>query len=145
MNTVAKATADQPKRPIVVSLIALLALAYAVYSLVDAIVTLRDGDDDRIVDVVLGIVLAVAAFAVAVGSLRMRAWAWIAFMALGIVALTGQLLRYAFFDDTNYLRLAISTFIVLALTPRDVQVAFGVKPPPHVEYTRSPRNPLDRD
>ena len=66
-------------------------------------------------------------------------------MTWAAVGLTLQILRHFFYDNPSYAAMAISTFMVFALTPFDVQVAFGVRPPANVKRPRPPRNPLDRD
>jgi hypothetical protein len=53
-------------------------------------------------------------------------------------------MRYLSFGDPEYARMAIYAFVVFALTPRDVQVAFRIRPPPNVDLARTTRNPLDR-
>ena len=40
--------------------------------------------------------------------------------------------------------MAIGTFAVLALSPLEVQVAFGVRHTENVQLSRPTRNPLDR-
>jgi len=53
--------------------------------------------------------------------------------------------RYFFFDDPDYAAMAINTFAVLAMSPLEVQVAFGLRHPRNVDLARPTRNPLDRD
>jgi hypothetical protein len=74
----------------------------------------------------------------------LRAWAWAAFMTWAVIGLTHQILRYLFFGDTNYADMAINTLAVLALSPLDVQIAFGLRHTQDVQLDRPTRNPLDR-
>ena len=139
--------AFRPKRPVAVTIVGLLALAASVYYAVGGTLTLWDGiDRDSLEDGVPLLVLALAAFSIGIGTLLMRRWAWAALMTWAAIGLTLEILRHFFFDnDANYAAMAISTFMVFALTPFDVQVAFGVRPPANVKRPRPPRNPLDRD
>ncbi|MGH3038981.1 MAG: hypothetical protein ACRDLZ_06170 [Gaiellaceae bacterium] len=135
-------------RPTAVTIVAALALLAAGYLLVDGMLTLLDAardDTDQIVDGILHIGLGAVALVIAVGALGMRPWAWKLFMMLAVVGLTIQILRHFSFGDPRYGRMALNAFIVLALTPRDVQVAFGIRPPPNADLTQPTRNPLDRD
>jgi hypothetical protein len=75
----------------------------------------------------------------------MRGWAWKLFMAYAVFGLTNQILRHFFFDDAYYLGMAMNVAAVLALTPRDVQVAFGIKEPAAAQLDLPTRSPLDRD
>ena len=120
----------------------------AVHAFVDGVLVLRDASGDetgKLVDGIVQIGLGILALATAVGALRMRPWAWKLFMTLAVVGLTLQILRHFSFGDPRYARMALNTFIVFALTPRDVQVAFHIRPPPNVDLSRTTRNPLDRD
>jgi hypothetical protein len=134
-------------RPAAVTLVAVLAVAAAVYLLIDGGLVLRDAardDTGAIVDGIIPIALGILALAVAFGALRMRAWAWKLFMMLAVVGLTSQILRHFSFGDPRYARMAVSAFVVFALTPRDVQVAFGIRTPPNADLAERTRNPLDR-
>jgi hypothetical protein len=148
-STAASATPATPAgRPVAVTVVAALAVAAAGYAFVDGGLLLRDASGDetgKLVDGIVQIGLGILALAVGLGALRMRAWAWKLFMTLAVVGPTLQILRYFSFGDPRYARMALSTFIVFALTPRDVQVAFGIRPPPNADLTRETRNPLDRD
>ncbi len=127
-----------------VTLVAALALGVAVYSLVYGVLALESGEDDRLADGIFHLALAVGALAAGVGALRLQPWAWATFMTWAVIGLTHQILRYFFFDDPNYVDMAITTFAVLALSPLDVQLAFGLRYTENVELTRPTRNPLDR-
>ena len=48
-----------------------------------------------------------------------------------------------FYDHPNYRSLALTALAVFALTPLDVQIAFGVRPPRNVLLEHNPRNPID--
>jgi hypothetical protein len=140
--------ATPTKRPASVSIVTFLAIVVAGYSFFEAGRTLREaGSDDtrELLDGAMQIGLGVLALAIAYGAFRMRPWAWKLFMVWAVVGLTTQLLRYFSFGDPEYVRLAVSAFVVFALTPRDVQVAFGIRPPPNAQLARTTRNPLDRD
>jgi hypothetical protein len=135
----------RPKRPLSVTLVAALALAVAVYSVVFGILDLASGEDDRLAYGIFHLVLAVAALAAGVGAFLLRPWAWALFMSWAVIGLTHQILRSLFFEDTNYVDMAINTFAVLALSPLEVQVAFGLRHTRNVQLARPTRNPLDRD
>lgn len=107
-------------------------------------IALSEADDrEQITNGVLEVVFGIAALAVAFGAYRVKRWAWVAFMTWAVVGLTTQLLRHFFFDDANYVGMALDVVAVLALTPLDTQVAFGVRPPRNVQLDRASRNPLD--
>lgn len=136
------------KRPGAVTVVTVLAVVSGVYLLVDVGLDARNLDRDdtgAIVYAVLEAGLGLIALAIAVGSLFVKPWAWKLFMTLAVAGLTTQIMQYLFFGDPEYARMAIYTFIVFALTPRDVQVAFRIRPPPNVDLGRTTRNPLDRD
>ncbi len=131
-----------------VTVVAALAVVAAGYLIVDGALTLRDAENDdtsKLVDGAIGLGLGILALAVAFGALRMRPWAWRLFMTWAVVGLTIQILRHFSFGDTDYARMALFAFVVFALTPRDVQVAFRIRPPPNADLTRTTRNPLDRE
>ena len=138
-----KAHAEKRKRPVSVTLVALLAIAVSIYSLTVGVLAVQEGSNERIADGVFHIGLAVGALAAAFGAFTMRSWGWAAFMIWAVVGLTNQILRYLFFEDPNYLSMAINTFAVLALSPADVQIAFGVRHTGNVKLTRPTRNPVD--
>jgi predicted signal transduction protein with EAL and GGDEF domain len=134
---------DRRKRPLSVTLVALLALGVAVYSTVYGVVILEGGEADRRADGVFHLALGVGALVACVGALRLRPWAWALFMTWAVVGLTHQILRYLFFGDPTYADMAINTFTVLALSPLEVQIAFGLRHTENVELARPTRNPLD--
>jgi hypothetical protein len=138
----ASAPSTSAGRPTAVTIVVALAILAGGYFIVDGALTLSD-DTDKLVDGGLAIGLGVIALVIAFGALRMRAWAWKLFMTVAVVGLTIQILRHFAFGDPRYARMALNAFIVFALTPRDVQVAFGIRPPPNADLTQPTRNPLD--
>jgi hypothetical protein len=146
LATASSAPSTAGGRPAAVTIVAALAVVAAGYLIVDGALTLRDasGDDtDKIVDGSIAVGLGLLAILIAAGALRMKPWAWKLFMTLAVVGLTIQILRHFSFGDARYARMALNAFIVLALTPRDVQVAFGIRPPANADLARTTRNPLD--
>jgi hypothetical protein len=132
------------KRPIAVTFVGVLALTVGSYHAADGLVVLvHGGDANKLTEGALDVALGVLAVAIAIGALRMRQWAWAAFMTWAVVGLTHQLLRHFFYGDPNYLAMALDTFAVLALTPLDVQIAFGARPPRNVVLSNATRNPVD--
>jgi hypothetical protein len=147
-ETVAVPPPAGARRPAAVSLVVVLAVLAGGFLLVDSVLDARnlDRDDDgAIAYTALQIALGLVALAIAVGALRVKPWAWKLFMTVAVAGLTTQILQYFFFEDPAYARLAIYAFIVFALTPRDMQIAFGIRLPPNVDLDRPTRNPLDRD
>jgi len=120
-------------RPVPVSIFALLAFAFAVLLTVLGVLTLveAEGEREALVEGAVELGSAVLAFAVCVGAMRVKRWAWVVFMSWAVVGLTLQLLRVFFFDDPVHWRLAFITVAVFLLTPLDMQIAFGVRKPPH--------------
>jgi len=138
-------TERQEKRPISVTLVALLALGLAIYSVASGVIAIQDGGPDQVADGTFHIALGVAALAGAVGSFRLAAWGWTVLMTWAVVVLTHQILRYLFFDNANYADMAVGAFAVLALSPLDVQIAFGLRHTRNVQLGRPTRNPIDHD
>lgn len=134
------------QRPVAVTLVAVLALAYGIVLMARGVPTLSgaDGDRSELFSGIVEIALAVVAFFIAIGAFRVRRWGWVLFMSWAVWGLTINLLRVFFFDDPQYVPLALATVIVFLLTPLDVQVAFGVRNPPNVRLDTLGRNPLDR-
>ena len=127
-----------------VTFVGVLALAVGGYYAVDgAFVLVNGGDSSTLAGGALEIALGAIAFAIGVGALRMLRLAWVALMTWGVIGLTLQLLRHFFYTDPNYLAMALSTVAVLALTPLDVQVDFGVRHPRNANLDRAVRNPID--
>jgi cell division protein FtsW (lipid II flippase) len=146
--------AARPKRPVSVTLVAVLALAVAVYSAAYGVLAVYsaaygvlavrgDPSSERLADGVFHLALGVGALAAGLGAFRMRPWGWAVFMTWAVIGLTHQILRYLFFGDPNYADMAINTFVVLALSPLDVQVAFGLRHTEKVQLGRPSRNPVD--
>jgi hypothetical protein len=136
------AVAEKPKRPVAVTLVAALAAAVAVYNVTQGVLALGDGDSlEGIFHFVQGAGVLVAA----VGAFRLQPWGWALFMSLAVIGLTHQILRYLFFEDTDYPDMAVNTFIVLALSPLDVQIAFRLRHTQNVQLAGPTRNPIDSD
>ena len=131
------------RRPVSVELVAVLALGLAIYSVAYGVIAIRDGTPDRIADGIFHVVLGVGALVAAVGSFRLAPWGWTWLMTWAVAALTHQILRYLFFDAPNYVDMAVSAFAVLALSPLDVQIAFGLRHTENVQLKRPTRNPVD--
>jgi hypothetical protein len=127
---------------VAVTFVALLALIVGGYHIAHGLIVLVDGgDSSRLAEGALDVVLGVFAIAIGIAALRMRHWAWVAFMTWALVGLLHQLLRHFFYDNPDYLAMALDTVAVLFLTPLDVQIAFGVRSPRHVALERASRNP----
>ena len=125
---------------------AVLAAGVAVYSGIYGVLAVRgDPGTARLADGVFHLALGVGALAAALGAFLMRPWGWAVFMTWAVIGLTHQILRYLFFEDPNYADMAINTFVVLALSPLDVQVAFGLRHTDNVQLARRSRNPVDGD
>jgi len=137
--------AERPPRPIAVVIVAVLAVAGGVYYLVSGSLAVAGADGTHaLVHGILSLVLGVAALLIAAGALRVRRWAWVGLMTWGVVGLTNELLRHFFYADPNYVAMAVDTVAVFALTPLDVQVAFGIRPPRNLKLDARTRNPIDR-
>ena len=122
------AAAPVRRRPAPVTYIGLLALAAGGYHLVVGVLRVAEGGGaSELAEGATGIALGVAAVVIATGALRMRRWAWAAFMTWGVVGLTNELLRHFFYEDVNYVAMALETLAVLTLTSLEVQVAFGIR------------------
>lgn len=127
-----------------VTVVAVLAVGVGVYGLVYGVLAVRSGEEDRLADGVFHVALGLGALIAGAGAFRLRPWAWAAFMTWAVIGLTHQILRYLFFGDPNYADMAINTFAVLALSPLEVQIAFGLRHTQNVQLGRPTRNPLDR-
>ena len=122
--------------------VAVLALIVGGYHVAHGVIVLVDGgDSSRLSEGAFDLLLGALAIAIGFAALRMRRWAWVAFMTWALVGLVHQLLRHFFYDHPDYLAMALDTAAVLVLTPLDVQIAFGVRPPRHVALERTSRNP----
>ncbi|GEM_PF-5769371 len=124
---------------------AALAAGVGLYSLTVGVLAVQTGQDDRLVDGIFHLAFGLGTLAAGVGAFRLRSWAWAAFMTWAVIGLTHQILRYLFLGDPNYVDMAINTFAVLAMSPLEVQVAFGLRHTQNVHLARPTRNPLDRD
>jgi hypothetical protein len=129
-----------------VTFVGLLAIAVGIYNIVEGVLVLVDGGgDDRRAAGALTLALGVLAILIGLGGLQVRRSAWVAFMVWAVLGLTHQLLRDFFFGETSYVAMALYTIPVLALSPLDTQIAFGVRPPRNVELRAPTRNPIDSD
>ena len=128
-----------------VTLVAVLAVGVALYSLTYGVLAVRSGQHDRLADGIFHLAFGVGTLVAGIGAFWLRSWAWAAFMTWAVIGLTHQILRYFFFEDPNYLTMAINTFAVLAMSPLEVQIAFGLRHTQNVQLGRPTRNPLDRD
>ena len=134
----------EAKRPVAVTFVGVLALVVGTYHAVDGIfVVMNGGNASKLAEASFDLALGVVAIAIGGGALRMRLWAWAAFMTWAVIGLTHQLLRHFFYDDPNYLAMALDTVAVLALTPLDIQIAFGVRLPRNLVLEHATRNPID--
>lgn len=130
------------KRPVAVTFVGLLALVLGAYHIGHAVYVFVDGgDSSRLAEGAFDLVLGGLSIAIGFACLRMRRWAWVAFMTWALVGLLHQLLRHFFYDHPDYLAMALDTVAVFFLTPLDVQIAFGVRPPRNVALERASRNP----
>jgi hypothetical protein len=112
-----------------VTFVALLAMIAGGYHVAHGVsVLVNGGDASRLAEGATDLALGVVVIVIGVAALRMRRWAWVAFMSWALIGLVHQLLRHFFYDDPDYLAMAIDTVVVFILTPLDVQVAFGVRP-----------------
>ena len=138
------ATSRAHRRPVAVTLVGLLALGVGIYHAVDGILILtRGGSASKLSEGAVDVVLGVLALAIGRGAFRMARWSWAAFMTWAVVGLTHQLLRHFFYTDANYVVMAVDAVTVIALTPLDIQIAFGVRPPPKLVLDRGPRDLVD--
>jgi hypothetical protein len=103
------------------------------------------GGEQQLLEGIFHIAFGLGTLAAGIGAFFLRPWAWVAFMTWAAIGLTVQIVRHLFFDDPNYAAMAINAFAVLALSPLDVQIAFGLRHTQDVELARPTRNPLDRD
>lgn len=139
------ATAGRPRRPTSVTLVAALAVVVAGYSLAAGVLAVESGQEDRLAEGIFRLAFGLGTLAAGIGAFRLRSWAWAAFMTWAVIGLTHQILRHLFLGDPSYLDMAINTFAVLALSPLDVQIAFGLRHTRNVQLAKPTRNPLDRD
>jgi hypothetical protein len=128
-----------------VTLVALVAVGVAAYSLTAGALAVEEGGEDRLADGIFHLAFGLGVFIAGIGAFRLRSWAWTAFMIWAVIGLTHQILRYLFFSDPSYADMAINTFAVLAMSPLEVQVAFGLRHTRNAELARPTRNPVDRD
>ena len=132
------------RRPVAVTLVGALALVVGAYDVVDGVVVLvHGGDANRLAAGAFHVALGVLAIAIGISALRMKRWAWAAFMTLAVVGLTQELLRHFFYGNPDYLVMALVTVTVFVLTPLDIQIAFGVRPLRNVILADVARNPVD--
>jgi len=139
------ATGDVPRRrrrPVAVTFVGVLALGAGVYYLIEGGLRVAEGgSSSRLAAGMVDVALGVLALGIGLGALRFTSWAWTALMTWGAIGLTHELLRHFFYGGESYVSLAIDAAIVLAITPLDIQVAFGVRSRPglDVSFDRSSR------
>jgi hypothetical protein len=125
------------RRPVAVTLVGLLAVGVGLYHAVDGIIILtRGGSASKLSEGAVDLALGVLALAIGRGAFRMARWSWAAFMTWAVIGLTHQLLRHFFYTDANYVVMAVDAVTVIALTPLDIQIAFGVRSPPKLVLDR---------
>lgn len=130
------------RRPAAVVLVALLGLGLGAYHVAHAIIVLIDRENaSAVAEGAFDLALGMLAIVIAVEALRMRRWAWVAFMTWALVGLVHQLVRHFFYDNVDYLAMALDAAAVLVLTPLDIQIAFGVRPPRSVVLDPASRHP----
>ena len=118
------------RRPTAVTLVGLLVLAAGLLNLTKGVLAVVDGGDaSKLSEAAIDLALGVLALAIGRGTFRMASWAWAAIMTWSAVGLTNELIRHFFYRDVNYAVMAIDAAVVLLLTPRDMQIAFGVRTP----------------
>jgi hypothetical protein len=128
------------KRPIAVTFVGVLAVGGGLYYLIEGGIRVSDGGSaGRLAAGAVDLALGVLALAIGRGAFRAATWAWAALMTWAAFGLTHELLRHFFYSDASFLSLAIDATIVLAVTPLDIQVEFGVRrrPGPAVASDRS--------
>jgi hypothetical protein len=76
----------------------------------------------------LVVAFGVLGFAIAIGLWRLKRWAWVSTMVWFGFTMAGSLIAWAQ-DDPQYLLMVISIITVFYLNQRDVQQAFGARPP----------------
>jgi hypothetical protein len=132
------------RRPTAVTFVAVLGLVLGGYHVAHAVVVIFDRESSStIAEGAFDLALGLLAFAIAIAALRMRRWAWVAFMTWALLGLVHQLLRHFFYDHPDYLAMALDAFAVLVLTPLDVQIAFGVRPSRNVPLEPAARHPSE--
>ena len=130
------------KRPVAVTFVGVLGLILGSYHVAHGVAVLVDGgDSSSLAEASFDLALGGFAIAIGVAALRMRRWAWVAFMTWALIGLVHQLLRHFFYDHPDYLAMALDTVAVLFLTPLDVQIAFGIRPPRNVTLDPTSGNP----
>jgi len=129
------------RRPVPVELAAVLALGVGAYQLFHGIeAVLENESSSQFAEGAVDAALGVLALGIAVAIFRLRHWGWVAFMTWALIGLTHQLLRHFFYNDPDYLSMALDTLVVFALTPLDVQLAFGIRAQPLVVLEHAERD-----
>jgi hypothetical protein len=142
----ASVSTRRSKRPTPVTFVGVLALAAGAYHLASGVVTIvRGSGASGLSEAWFELALGLVALAIARGLLRMAPWSWTAVMTWAVVGLTNELLRHFFYDHVDYGAMAVDAILVLALTPRDIQVAFGVRPRPVIVLESNPRDRVQRN
>jgi hypothetical protein len=118
---------------VAVTLVAVLTLVVGAYEIGHGVlVFVQGGSPSFVAEGAFDFLLGGLAIAIGVAALRVRRWSWVALMSWALVGLVHQLLRRFFYDNPDYVSMALDTVVVFVLTPLDVQVAFGARPPRNV-------------
>ena len=134
------------RRPVAGTFVAVLALIVGGYHVAHGVYVLVDGgSSSKLAEAAADLVVGALAIGIGVAALRMRKWSWVALMTVTLIGLVHQLLRRFFYDDPHYLAMALDTVVVLMLTPLDVQIAFGVRPPRNVSLEPASRHSFELD
>jgi len=138
------AGSHEERRPTAVTFVSVVALLVGGYHIAHGVHSLvRGGSPSFVAEGVVDLALSGFAIAIGIAALRMRRWSWVALMSWALVGLVHQLLRRFFYDDPDYVTMALDTLVVLLLTPLDVQIAFGARPPRNVSLEA--RRPVELD
>jgi hypothetical protein len=100
------------KRPVAVTFVAVLALMVGAYHLAHGVwVFVDEGSASKVAEGAFDFVLGPLAIAIGIAALRMRHWAWVAFMLWALVGLVHQLLRHFFYHDPDYVAMALGAVV----------------------------------
>src|SRR5215831_18859702 len=96
--------AVRQRRPVAVTLVAVLTLVVGAYGIGHGVLALvRGGSASLLSEGGFDLVLSAVGIAIGVAALRMRRWSWVALMSWALVGLVHQLLRRFFYDNPDYL------------------------------------------
>jgi hypothetical protein len=104
------------------------------------VTVVEGGSASKLAEGVFDVAFGVLALAIGRGALRMAPWAWTLLMTWAVIGLTHQLLRHFFYGGERYGMLAVDTVVVFALTPLEIQVAFGVRRRPTLDVGSDARD-----